>query len=225
MLRFAACVFATTIIATSALAAPKLVITEIMYDPTSPESDDQQTEWVELQNCGDASVDLQGMQITSGSKTKPHDPKQRYVLRSGTIAPGAYFVIGIGSQSAYANFNLPTMQAYCDESHFAWFVNAGDSVAIRDAKGKVIDEVVFSSDSPWPAVRAGSSIQFVAPPGADPQEANDDGKNWIASGATNSDNYQGHGRGTPGGPPKSGAATQPSHARVPAPSTRPTARR
>ncbi len=224
MLRSAACVF-VTLLTTTALAAPKLVITEIMYDPTSPESDDQQTEWVEIQNCGDTSVDVQGMQITSGSKTKPHDPKQRYVLRSGTIAPGGYFLIGVGPQSAYANLNLPPMQAYCDECHFAWFVNAGDSVAIRDAKGKVIDEVVFSSDSPWPAVRAGSSIQFLAPSGVDPQQANDDGKNWIASGATNSDSFPGHGRGTPGAPPKAGATTQPSHASARAPATRPTARR
>jgi hypothetical protein len=199
----------TLILTSAAIAAPKLVITEIMYDPTSPESDDQQTEWVEIQNVSEQMINLQGYQITSGSKTKPHDPKQRFVIRDAKVEPGKYLLIGIGSSSAYANFNLPRMDVYCDESHFAWLTNSGDSIAIRDDKGKIIDEVVFSNDSPWPAVRAGSSIQFIAPPGEDPTVANDDGKNWIASGASNSTNYPGHGRGTPGTPPKP-PSTQPS---------------
>src|SRR5690349_21033417 len=73
-----------------ALAAPKLVITEIQYDPSSEESDDQQTEWVEIQNVGAESVNLKGYQLTSGSKAKPHDAKQRFVLGEISIAPGAY---------------------------------------------------------------------------------------------------------------------------------------
>src|SRR5207249_4857109 len=108
------------ILAGAVHAAPKLAISEIMYDPTSPESDDQQT----------------------------------------------------------------------------------DSVAIRDAKKNVIDEVIWSNDSPWPITRNGGSIQFICPAGADPQAANDEGKNWVASGASNSHEFKGHGRGTPGGPPK-----------------------
>src|SRR6266496_3886069 len=50
----------TLLISSAAVAAPKLVITEIMYDPTSPESDDQQTEWVEIQNAGAQTINLQG---------------------------------------------------------------------------------------------------------------------------------------------------------------------
>src|SRR5207248_11791230 len=73
------------LLASAAAAAPKLVITEIMYDPTSPESDDQQTEWVEIQNLGEQTINLQGYQITSGSKTRPHDPKQRFVIRDAKI--------------------------------------------------------------------------------------------------------------------------------------------
>src|SRR6266487_5725636 len=87
----------TLLISSAAVAAPKLVITEIMYDPTSPESDDQQTEWVEIQNAGAQTINLQGYQITSGSKTKPHDPKQRFVIRDAKIEAGKYLLIGIGS--------------------------------------------------------------------------------------------------------------------------------
>jgi hypothetical protein len=202
-------------------AAPRLIITEIQYDPSSEESDDQQTEWVEIQNVGPSAVNLKGLQLTSGSKAKPHDPKQRFVLGDITIAPGAYAVIGIGSKANYEEFELPSMAAYCCESRYAWLTNESDAVAIRDAKGDVIDEVVYESKSPWPSIRnSGSTLQFIAPAGEDPAEANDDPKNWVASNSTNSDSFPKHGRGTPGaGPKKTVASTKPSERSKP--STRP----
>src|SRR5688572_9212667 len=59
---------------------PSLVITEIMYDPQSPESDDVQTEWVEIHNRGAQPANLRGLQITSGGRGKVHDAKQKFVL-------------------------------------------------------------------------------------------------------------------------------------------------
>src|SRR5437867_10990961 len=88
-------------------AAPKLAITEIQYDPKSEESDDQQTEWVEIRNFERTSVNLKGYQITSGSKARPHDAKQRFVLGDINIAPGQYLVIGIGTKQAYEGLDLP----------------------------------------------------------------------------------------------------------------------
>jgi hypothetical protein len=201
---------ALLVVATLASAAPQLIITEIMYDPLSSESDDQQTEWVEIHNAGDTPAQLKGDQLTSGTKNKIHDPKQRYVLPDVTIKPNEYAVIGIGAASCYASFGLPPMIAQCDEAKYAWLTNSGDSIAIRDLKGTILDEVVYSSEPPWPsAQRAGGSIQFIAPAGEDPTVANDDPKNWVASNAANSDEFKSHGRGTPGGPPKV-ATTQPT---------------
>ncbi len=211
----------TTCFCASALAVPKLIITEIQYDPSSEESDDQQTEWVEIQNLGDAAVSLKGYQITSGSKAKPHDPKQRFVLGEMSIAPHAYLIIGVGDKSDYQELDLPSMAAYCAEARYAWFTNESDSVAIRDSDGEVIDEVIYESKSPWPVIRgSGSTLQFIAPAGEDPAEANDDPKNWVASNSTNSESYPRHGRGTPGAAPKqSGATTRPVEKSRPA--TRP----
>lgn len=198
------------VVAVSSLAAaPKPVITEIMYDPASPESEDRQTEWVEIYNAGDAPANLQGWQLTSGTTADPHAARQKYVFRRDvTIPPHAYLVVGVGSASSYDGYGLPTFGVYCDEARYAWFTNGGDSVALRDAKKNVIDEVVYANESPWPIVRNGGSIQFVCPPGEDPQKANDDGKNWVASGASNAQEFKGHGRGTPGAPPKVAPTTQ-----------------
>src|SRR5207248_2595281 len=155
-------------------AGPKLAITEIQYDPKSEESDDLQTEWVEIRNFESTSINLKGFQITSGSKSKPHDPKQRFVLGDINIAPGQYIVIGVGTKQAYEGLELPAFAAYCGEVKYAWFTNEGDSVAIRDARGQVIDEVVYGVEAPWPVVKSsGSSLQFIAPKGEDPRVAND----------------------------------------------------
>jgi hypothetical protein len=192
-------------------ATPKPVITEIMYDPASPESEEKQTEWVEIYNAGDAPLNLQGWQITSGTAADLHAARQKYVFRRDVILPPhGYLVVGVGSASSYQSYGLPTFGVYCDESRYAWFTNGGDSIALRDPKKNVIDEVVYSNESPWPITRNGGSIQFVCPSGEDPQLANDQGKNWIASGASNSEEFEGHGRGTPGAAPKIGATTRTS---------------
>jgi hypothetical protein len=200
----------------AASAAPsasgaKLVITEIMYDPLSSESDDQQTEWVEIRNVGPSAVNLQGFQLTSGSKQKPHDAKQRFVIGNVAIAPGAYAVIGVGAEPCYKDFDLPAFAAYAGEAKYAWLTNNGDAIAIRDTRGDVIDEVIYATEDPWPIIKSsGSSIQFVQPAGEDPTTANDDPKNWVASDSTNSDAFAKHGKGTPGAGPKSAvAASQP----------------
>jgi hypothetical protein len=193
----------------SLAAGPKLAITEIMYDPASPESDNEQTEWVEIHNFGQSAIALQGFELTSGTKFSPHALRQKYVFRDVTIAPGAYLVVGIGSPSMYEPYGLPPFRVYVGEGKYAWFTNSGDSVAIRDSRREIIDEVVYSTDSPWPAVRNGGSIQFIAPPGTDPQVSNDQGKNWIASSAATAEEFKRHGYGTPGKPPRF-ASTRPS---------------
>jgi len=191
---------------------PKLVITEIMYDPTSPESDEKETEWIEIFNFGDDSVNLQGMMLTSGTTAELHAAKQKYVFRDVSLPPHEYLIVGVGSAASYEGYGLPPFGVYCDEARYAWLSNAQDSIALRDAKKTIIDEVVYSNESPWPITRHGGSIQFIAPAGIDPQVANDDGKNWVASGASNSDEFKGHGRGTPGGPVKGSATTRPTAA-------------
>ena len=45
------------------------------------------------------------------------------------------------------------------------------------------------------------NVKFLAPEGEDPGKANDEPKNWVASGVSNSEEFPGHGRGTPGKPP------------------------
>ena len=191
--------------------APKLIITEIQFDPSSAERDEKQTEWVEIMNAGTEQVSLKGLQLTSGTKAKPEEIKQTFALAEATVKPGEYVVIGVGTPESYESLGLPPIAQHACEAKTPWLANGGDSVAIRDEKGDAIDQVVYEIAAPWPEKQRGGSIQFVAPSGAeDLAKANDDPKNWIVSTETNAESYPGHGNGTPGAAPKAGAATQPA---------------
>jgi hypothetical protein len=204
-----ACVLLLTSIALA--DAPKLVITEIQFDPSSAERDDKQTEWVEIMNGGADDLSLKGLQLTSGTKAKPDEIKQKYAFGELTVKPGQYVVIGVGTPESYEGLGLPALAANAGELKTPWFANGGDSVAIRDEKGEVIDQVAYEVAAPWPEKKTGCTILFVAPSGSDdPAKANDDPKNWIVSTETNAESFPGHGKGTPGAGPKPGASTQPA---------------
>src|SRR5688572_9663914 len=208
-----ACALALLFSSAVALAdAPKLVITEIQFDPQSAERDEKQTEWVEILNPGTEEVSLKGLQLTSGTKAKPEEVKQKFELGDVTVKPGAYVVIGVGTPESFEGLGLPEIVAHAGELKTPWFANGGDSVAIRDEKGAVIDQVVYGITAPWPEkTRGGGSLQFVPPAGADElPKANDDPMNWILSTETNAESYPGHGRGTPGTAPRPEPTTQPA---------------
>jgi predicted extracellular nuclease len=191
--------------------APKLIITEIQFDPSSAERDEKQTEWVEIMNAGTGEVSLNGLQLTSGTKAKPEEVKQKFELGEATVKPGEYVVIGVGTPESYESLGLPTIAQHAGEAKTPWLANGGDSVAIRDEKGDVIDQVVYEIAAPWPDKKTGCTLQFVAPSGGDDlSKANDDPKNWILSTETNAESYPGHGKGTPGAAPKVDATTQPA---------------
>ncbi len=77
----------TTTTTTLPGGTPSVVIAEVMYDPSS--SDDG-FEWVELKNLGAASVDLSTMSLGYGGT----DYTGGIAQLSGSIAPGAVFVVG-----------------------------------------------------------------------------------------------------------------------------------
>ena len=205
---------ASLLLTSAALAqAPKLVITEIQYDPTSAERDEKQTEWVEIFNAGKEDVPLKGLQLTSGMHTKPDSVKQKYALVDGVVKPGEYVVIGIGTAESYEGIGLPAMAAHCGEVKMPWLANGGDSIAIRDEKGQLIDQVIYQVEAPWPQQAMGCSIQFIAPSSeTDLATANDDPKNWVISDGANAQTFLAHGMGSPGSGPGSAppATTQPA---------------
>ena len=206
-----ACACAVLLASVALADAPKLVITEIQFDPSSAERDEKQTEWVEIMNAGTEDALLKGLQLTSGTKAKPEEIKQKYTFEDVTVKPGQYVVIGVGTAESYEGLGLPALAANAGEAKTPWFANGGDSVAIRDEKGEIIDQIAYEIAAPWPEKKPGCTLQFFAPSGdEEPAKANDDPKNWILSTETNAESFPGHGKGTPGAAQKAEASTQPA---------------
>ncbi|MFN7147590.1 MAG: lamin tail domain-containing protein, partial [Myxococcota bacterium] len=109
---------------TPALAG--LLVNELVYDPSGA---DDGLEWVELCNDGSTTIDLTGYQIESAGTSWT----ESYTFASGSLAPGAYLIVGSGSASHAGRFspNLP---------------NGGDAVdglRVKDASGTVVDTVLY----------------------------------------------------------------------------------
>ncbi len=102
-----------------------LLINEVVYDPAGDEGG---FEWVELCNNGSSTVDLTGYQLENAGSSFT----EVYTFASGTLAPGAYLLVGSGSSTHAATFS-PNLQ------------NGGDTDALRikDGGGTVLDTVLY----------------------------------------------------------------------------------
>ena len=104
-----------------------VLINEVLYDPTS--SDDG-LEWIEICNDG-GSQDLTGWTLETGGSSWG----ECYTLSAGSIAGGAYLLIGYGGTTWSGAFS-PNLQNGGD---------AADGVRLVDASGVVIDTVLYDS--------------------------------------------------------------------------------
>lgn len=136
-------------IADSALA--DVLITEVLYDPLTSESD---TEFVELYNTGDSAIDISGWKLNTTSV-------QATIPDSTTIAPGSYYLIADidGSAAWPADWPLPDLG---DE---ITLTNSDSGVRLQDSLGNLVDAVGWGNPAeglylgtPAPHVPEGESL-------------------------------------------------------------------
>ncbi|MEM6334345.1 MAG: lamin tail domain-containing protein [Planctomycetota bacterium] len=170
-----------------------IVITEIMYNPASPEGGwqrddgttvDSKTEWVEIHNPTDAAVDLAGYRLADeDGQTGPFPP-------GTTLEPGATAVV-IPIECTTPVFHaawggdIQTIEvtdwSWTGIQNLANSPSASNEVlTLRDAAGQVVDEVNFDDESPWPTDSPhGPSIYLL--PGHLTPAANDAPAAWTRS--------------------------------------------
>ncbi len=114
-------------------SAAKLVINELMPDPTK--ASDDNGEWFEVFNAGGTAANLQNYRIASAN-----DPGTT-ITTSVSVAAGGYVVLGRSSQR---NKNGGVTVAYVYGTTIT-LANAGDWLALRDASGATVDSVSYAS--------------------------------------------------------------------------------
>jgi len=149
-------------------ALANLIITEIHYN--GPESGVDSTEFIEIQNVGNTTVNLNGYIFTSGVT---------HTFTGGSISAGDYLVIANDSSGFRNTFGI--------NADFIWnsggLSNGGELIVLKDDFGRTVDSVDYDDSSPWPS---GSSAGNPDAGGAsiilcDSLADNSLGSNWSAA--------------------------------------------
>ena len=150
-----------------------LAITEFNYHPHEPtgselgvSSNAEDYEFVELQNLGNADLDLNGVKFVVGIT---------YTFPSQTLAPGARILIvkNLAAFTARYGSGLNISGTFGGQ-----LSNGGEELRLVDASGAIIHQFTYQDAAPWPnrPDGNGSSLELV-----DPAGSYDDPSNWRAS--------------------------------------------
>ncbi|MEZ5092128.1 lamin tail domain-containing protein [Nocardioides sp.] len=152
----------------SQTAAPRMVISEINYQPTNPD-----TEYVELYNPTDQAIDLSGWTLDGVGLT----------IQSGTVVLPGGRVVFVADDTAFRSVYNPGTVLIGGEFS-GGLSDSGETLTLSQGS-RVVDTVTYSPSAPWPTAAAGGGASLeLLDPGLD----NDVAASWAAS----------SGAGTPG---------------------------
>ena len=169
---------------TPVFTPPSVVINEIHYDEDNKTI---RSEFIELFNPSNDSVDLSGYYFSSGID---------FEFPAGTILPaGGYLVISENPATMLSRFGYSgALGPFANGSSLK---NSGERITLRNPAGTTIDEVDFQLGFPWPTVGNGIGNPQVSPSIelTNPLLDNDLGGSWRASGFPAATSNSGGGRG------------------------------
>lgn len=113
----------------------QVIINEIMYD--FPGSDDNH-EWIEIYNAGSETIDLTNWKFYEAETNH----KINLTAGNWNLSSDGYAVIAEDATAFPADY--PDFSGNLFDSSFS-LGNAGETIAIKDANGTIIDEVTYNS--------------------------------------------------------------------------------
>ena len=160
--------------------ATNLVISELHYNPAAPSpaeisagfTDNDDFEFVELQNISSYTVELRGIAFTAGLTWSRSTSTQ--------IAPGGRVVIPRRTAAFVLRYpGVPALGEYYSATGNQ-LDNAGEQLALSDAAGFDIKRFTYNDTAPWPAAADGTGVSLVlVAPAANPDHNLPE--NWRAS--------------------------------------------
>ena len=148
-IRLSSLILASICITLSPSIHARLIINEVFYQ-SSVEC--EKTEFIELYNAGDTTIDLYGWRITGGIK---------YEFPQNTqIDPGGYIVVAQVPNEFHSVHGVSAFGPWLGKLD-----NEGEEIAKSDEFGNVIDRIEYHTSFPWPidAAGGGSSMSLVNP--------------------------------------------------------------
>ena len=127
-----------------------LSVTEIMYHPPDQGTvAGEELEFLELQNTGDVTLALEGLEFTSGI---------RYRFPQGSLlAPSQFLVLGRNSAALQATYPGLRVQGTYSGS----LANEGERLRLERPSGAAVFDLTFDRSSPWPRTSAGMGFSLV----------------------------------------------------------------
>ncbi len=141
-----------------------IAITEIYYNPSSDQGEDDVYEFLELANLGDQTVSLSGWRFVDGIEFEFPSEVQ--------LEPEECLILAIRG-STYANVGCQVLEWSAGK-----LANDGERLELVDANGQTMDVVIYDDDAPWDESTDGGGRSLEAIVAGLP---NDLALNWRAS--------------------------------------------
>ena len=163
-----------------------LVISEIMYNPSQPsiselnaipELNNTDFEWLEIQNIGPISLDLEELRFTKGIEFNFSESATK------KIAPGQKLLIVANEAAFNLRYGHPSTPQFVAGTFFKNLSDSGERIKLSFGAGTPVIDFNYDDDSPWPVAADGDghSLVLIAPEtNPDPNLAN----NWRISSQT-----------------------------------------
>ena len=147
----------------------KLVVTEIMYNPTTFGAfAGNDLEFLEFKNTGTATLNLGTLTFTAGIN---------FTFTNGTrLLPGQFFVLARNAVAFAAKY--PSMTA--SGVYSGQLDNAGETLRLSTAFGNTVLSIAYNDRTPWPLAADGHSFSAV-PRVSGTNPNSDNGAHWRAS--------------------------------------------
>ena len=147
-----------------------LILSEIMYHPSDAEWvntpwKEEDLEYLEIFNQGDRSIQLDGLALTQGVT---------FTFPSRELLPGQAVVVASNPEALRESF--PQIADAILGPFAGRLANNGEILTLLDGAGRVLDEVSYEDEEPWPAAADGDGFSLVRmrSDGAEPTA-------WISS--------------------------------------------
>jgi len=147
-----------------------LILSEIMYHPSdaawvNTPWREEDLEYLEIFNQGDRSIQLDGLALTQGVT---------FTFPSRELLPGQAVVVASNPEALRESF--PQIADAILGPFAGRLANNGETLTLLDGAGRVLDEVSYEDEEPWPAAADGDGFSLVRmrSDGAEPTA-------WMAS--------------------------------------------